>query len=207
MNRAKFLNRAGLYDMVSGKAAALGLNMAAPNYRIDAMQLAMQVCLNLKIEMLNFKETKICGILYKGENSTTIGLNARRSLFGQNFDCMHELIHYWFHDRRHFWCTPYDDSLSHKNFEAHLEWQANEGAAQFLMPYQSFIPNYSDFHDHFYARLSPENAQNAIIDHLAKSYLVGQKAVEYRINGLEKEITQFVKGIQIPQIKIISRHK
>jgi Zn-dependent peptidase ImmA (M78 family) len=149
---------------------------------------------------------KICGILYKGKNSTTIGLNARRSLFGQNFDCMHELIHYWFHDRRNFLCPTPGEDAHLSEFDAHLEWQANEGAAQFLMPYQSFIPNYSKWHDHYYSRLSPENAGVALVDHLAKAYLVGQKAAEYRINGLSKEISQFLDGIPIPKIKILARH-
>ncbi|MCL2168916.1 MAG: ImmA/IrrE family metallo-endopeptidase [Defluviitaleaceae bacterium] len=204
MFQPKFLNKAGLYKLVSEKAASLDFNMSAPNYKIDSISLAYEVCLNLRIEMLNFTGTKICGILYKGKNSTTIGLNARRSLFGQNFDCMHELIHYWFHDEENFLCTPPDFSPASR-LAAHLEWQANEGAAQFLMPYQSFIPNYSNAHDHFYSRLAPERAKDAVVEHLANHYFVGQMAVGYRLNSLQKEISQFVHGVKIEDIKVLAR--
>jgi len=194
-----FLTKAELYNKVNTKAEELGLNLSATNYRIDAISLAKKVCLNLHIELINFEETKICGILYKGRNTTTIGLNARRSFYGRNFDCMHELIHYFFHD--HIWtqCT--------QNLNDHMEWQANEGAAQLLMPYQSFIPNYIYYHDLFYNRLSPNHAAKAQITQLARHYKVGSRAAEYRINGLKKEIAQYLNGIPIQNIKIISANK
>jgi len=202
-----FLNKAGLYALINSKFEELGINPAAENYRIDAMELAKEVCLNLQIEMLSFEETKICGILYKGKTSTTIGLNARRSLFGQNFDCMHELIHYWFHDgRANFLCTPPSPAVpASSDLIAHLEWQANEGAAQFLMPFQNFIPRYCNMHDHFYAHLSPNKAHDALLDNLAKHYMVGTLAVQYRMEGLLKEIGQYIGGAKIDDIRILAR--
>ena len=193
----KFLNKSELYKKVSQKAVSLGFDLYSPNYRIDSVRLAMDVCLNLSIEFIDFKETKICGILFKGKNTTTIGLNSRRSAHGKNFDCMHELIHYWFHDGDYFCCA--------ENSQNHLEWQANEGAAQFLLPYQNFIPNYSYYHDHFYANYSPMAAHDALIKHLAARYLVGEMVVQYRLASLNSEIIQFVDGVKIDDIKITSR--
>ena len=200
-----FLTKAELYEKINNKFDELELNPFSINFRIDSKELAKKVCLNLEIVQMNFEESKICGILYKGKNSTTIGLNARRSAFGQNFDCMHELIHYWYHDEPNYFCMPMDIINNNKE-EAHLEWQANEGAAQFLMPYQSFIPAYSNAHDRFYARRSTENAYEAIIDHLAKTYLVGRLAAAYRINGLSKEISQYINGTEIQNIKVLSKN-
>ena len=199
-NSGPMLSKAGLYDMVTRKAEQLGFNVFAKNYKIDAQQLAMKVCRNPEIRIINFEEIKICGILYRGRFSTTIGLNARRSATGKNFDCMHELIHYWFHDRQTFYCI---DSISD-----HIEWQANEGAAQFLMPYQSFIPNYCHLHDRFYTGMAPQAAHNALIMALARSYAVGETAVKFRINSLRQEIAQYIGGAAMDDIKIVSqRHE
>ena len=193
----QYLTKAKLYDMVDAKAHDLGLNLRSQNYRLDSLELAMRVCHNLEISFIEFETSLICGVLIKGKNSTTIGLNARRSKLGKNFDCMHELIHYWFHGDEYFLCDH--------DAKSHLEWQANEGAAQFLMPYQSFIPNYSQIHDYFYENLSAENANNAIIARLSTQYLVGETAVKYRINGLQNEIKQYLNGIQIERIQVLAR--
>jgi Zn-dependent peptidase ImmA (M78 family) len=88
-----------------------------------------------------------------------------------------------------------------------MEWQANEGAAQFLMPYQSFIPNYAYYHDHFHTRQEPNRAAGSLIAHLARQYKAGHKAVEYRIIGLKKEIAQYLGGAEIKNIKIQSRKR
>ena len=192
-----YLSKAKLYAMITNKAQSLGFNVFAPNYKIDACKLAIENCVNLDIQILPFEDLKICGILFKGEFSTVIGLNARRSAVGKNFDCMHELIHYWFHKQSSFYCNEDD-----KN---HLEWQANSGAAQFLMPYQSFIPNYCNLHDKLYARYSqtPEAAFEKIISILAKNYMVGEIAARIRIQSLAPEIAQYIKGTPIKSIKII----
>jgi len=200
-----FLTKAKLYGLINAKFDELGYAPTAYSYRINAKELAMASCLNLEIQMISFEETKICGILYKGKTSTTIGLNARRSLFGQNFDCMHELIHYWFHDEQtDFLCTPPSGALG-DDLRSHLEWQANEGAAQFLMPYQNFIPKYCEMHDYFYHRNSPKIAQERVLKSLAEHYLVGEMAVEYRINGLSQEIKQYLNGANLDNIKVLAR--
>ena len=184
--------------MVTKKAISLNYNVFSQNYRIDALRLAKEVCYNLDIQILDFDEIKICGILYKGAYSTTIGLNSRRSATGKNFDCMHELIHYWFHEFDMFYCV--DDILNH------IEWQANEGAAQFLVPYQSFIPVYCHFFDKFYGRYSPSGAHKALISALSQNYMVGESVIEIRIKSLKQEIAQYLDRIPVEQIKIKTRN-
>jgi len=175
--------------------------MYAQNYKVDAIQLAMQVCVAPKIEIIEFDNIKICGLLYKGDSSTTIGLNARRSAGGRNFDCMHELMHYWLHnDKDSFYCL---DGMS-----SHIEWQANEGAAQFLMPYQSFIPNYCYLHDKLYAKYMPQKAYEVQVSMLANSYMVGEMSIKIRMKSLKNEIAQYIDGASINKIKIVpNRHK
>ena len=195
-NGTKILSKEKLYEIVTKKAVGLGFNVRAHNYKIDALALAMQTCLNPEIKILEFSSIKVCGLLYKGEFATTIGLNARRSAAGKNFDCMHELIHYWLHDQNTFYCLD--------GMDGHMEWQANEGAAQFLMPYQSFIPNYCYLHDMFYARFAPQQAYDMQIAALSGSYMVGEMAVKFRIESLKNEITQYIDGMSIDKIRIIS---
>lgn len=191
-----FLTKAGLYTIVSQKAINLGFDLCAANYRIDALGLAYKVCIDLTIEMLNFKEATICGILYKGADSTYIALNNRRSATGKNFDCMHELIHYMFHHRNHYICNS--------NVEDHLEWQANEGAAQFLVPYQSFIPNYCQLYERYNKQMTADKAYKSLISHLSRHYMVGEMVITYRLNQLKSEIVQYLDGIDINRIQIIS---
>ena len=195
-NSVKILSKAKLYEIVTKKAAGLGFNIHAKNYKIDAIALAMQVCLNPEIKILEFSSIKVCGLLYKGEFATTIGLNARRSAGGKNFDCMHELIHYWLHDQCTFYCL--------EDMDGHMEWQANEGAAQFLMPYQSFIPNYCHLHDTLYAKFAPQKAYEMQIAALAGSYMVGEMAVKFRMESLKNEIAQYINGVPIDKIRIAS---
>ena len=192
----KILSKAKLYEIVTKKAVELGFNVCAQNYKIDAMRLAMQVCRNPEIKILEFSSINVCGLLYKGEFATTIGLNARRSAPGKNFDCMHELIHYWLHDHNTFYCLD--------GMDGHMEWQANEGAAQFLMPYQSFIPSYCYLHDKLYAKFAPQQAYDMQIAALAGKYMVGEMAVKFRMESLKNEIAQYIDGTNIDKIKIIS---
>lgn len=195
----KVLSKTKLYEIVTKKATELNFNVHAQNYKIDSMGLAMRVCLNPEIKILEFSSIKVCGLLYKGEISTTIGLNARRSAAGKNFDCMHELIHYWFHDQNAFYCLDGMDN--------HMEWQANEGAAQFLMPYQSFIPNYCYLHDKLYANFAPQQAYDMQIAALAGNYMVGEMAVKFRMDSLKSEIAQYIDGVDINKIKVVSGRK
>ena len=195
---APVLTKANLYEIVTQKATSLGFNVRAQNYQINAIQLAMQVCINPQIQILEFSNIKVCGLLYKGRFATTIGLNSRRSHTGKNFDCMHELMHYWLHDASTFYCL--DD------MDNYMEWQANEGAAQFLMPYQSFIPNYCYLHDKLYASYPPQKAYEMQLATLAQNYIVGEMAVKFRMQSLQNEIAQYINGTKIDKIRIISRN-
>lgn len=175
----------------------LSLNPKSPAYRVDSIALAKRVCKNLTLEILPFKQTKICGILYRGEHSTSIALNAGRSAGGRNFDCMHELIHYWLHeDEPVFQCIE-------GNADVFLEWQANEGAAQFLMPYQSFIPNYCAAYDDVFRVYSGAAAEAALVSRLAAGYGVGELAARYRINTLRREIAMYLDGVPVGEIQIL----
>jgi len=190
----KMLSRPALYEMVTGKILELGYNPFSAAYSINAIELAHKACINLHLELLPLKTTDICGILLKMPNSTAIALNARRKPCGRNFDCMHELIHYWFHDQPAFQCL--------EGMNSSIEWQANEGAAQFLVPYQSFIPNYCAVFDELSACNNINATQAGLFARLALHYGVGERVIEYRIKTLAPEIAQYIDGTPMEKIKI-----
>jgi len=175
-NNMKYLTKADLYKTIDTLIIDNGFSFDAINYCVDSIELAKIVCKNLTIEYLDFKTTSICGMLYKTEKSTSIALNSRRPAAGKNFDCMHELIHYWLHDTETFYCDTREKSY----MNSYLEWQANEGAAQFLMPHQVFVPAY----------MRLKNAQtpfDEMINRLARRFNVGSQSVKVRITSLSND--------------------
>ena len=194
MPNIQFLNRPNLYKLISKKIDELGFNIFSASYKIDSIDLAHKVCENLVMELIDFKEIKICGILHKGKGCTSMALNLKRSKKGRNFDCMHELVHYWFHDTDFFYCV--------EGAQSHMEWQANEGAAQFLMPYQNFIPIYCNLYDKI-CKNGTELEYQSLIAFLSNRYMVGERAISIRIKSLSYEIAEYMSGVDIRDLKIL----
>ncbi len=199
MSNSKFTKK-DLYDSITNKILELGLDPYSKDYKINSIDIAHKVCKNLEIEYLEFKERKICGILFKGENSTSIALNNRRSCRGKNFDCMHEVVHYWLHDDNYFYCN--------ENSNEYYEWQANEGAAQFLLPYQMFIPKFTEILYKFNKIYEITHDYDLIFrktnEHLCWAFDVGEKVIENRVKSLKGEIAQYCETNSIKNINIIS---
>lgn len=180
----KYINKPILYKHISNKIKNLGYSFS--DYPLESLKIAYQQP-NLSIEKIQFNSTKIGGILYKGEKNSSMALNSARSLKGQNFDCMHELIHYWFHPPGERFCI--DDNKIIRN--SSIEWQANEGAAEALMPYKLFIPKLFEY--------------KGDIQKLSDFFFVGELSVKYRIDNLEPEIFQYMHGIPINRIIVIQK--
>lgn len=140
----RYWNKTNLYRQVDALKKELQSLYVFNATGIDSKGLAYQCVNNLAIREIPFDNTKICGILYKGDRKTAIGLNVNRTPEMQNFDCMHELIHYFFHDICYCQCICSDEQSGEYIQQDRIqEWQANEGAAQFLVPYQDFIPRFT----------------------------------------------------------------
>jgi len=200
----RYLTKKGLYQVVTHLAELNGFNFNAVNYKVNSIELAKEVCHNLHLEYLDFKTLDLCGILYKSEKSTSIALNSRRSAGGRNFDCMHELIHYWLHGEEAFYCSNKLEPSSTSNY---FEWQANEGAAQFLMPYQVFIPAYCRLKNSLSVTHNEGEANKEIVARLQRRFNVGKKSVEIRIKSLEHEIKHYINGVPIGELEILSANK
>ena len=187
----KYLTKAELYKSVDNLMEELDIK--AGDYPLDAIFLAKKFLVDTQIIYDNFDN--LCALLYRGKKSTTIALNSRRSRSMQNFDCMHEIIHYFLHeDVNSFQCIGSENA---PNLNDSLEWQANEGAAEALLPYRLFIPMYISF--------CAENEDTAT-SRLAKYFGVTTRVAENRIDNLKYEIYQYkVLNKSIDEIEILSK--
>lgn len=193
----KYWNKQTLYKNVDKLIEQLDLTYE--DYPLDSIKLAQKFCVDLQLEKISFD--KLCGILYRGK-STYIALNSNRTPEQQNFDCMHELIHYFFHnDESSFQCINPEKGIIQQNDR--LEWQANEGAAQALVPYQLFIPMYVNMS----IKHKCDPLDKFTLD-LAKKFGVSDRIITMRIKNLEYEIYQYYfKHKKICDIQLLSHAK
>lgn len=144
----------------------------------------------------DFDTNGFCGAAYAGPVSDTMVLNENRSLVERNFDCTHEVIHLTKHRSLNngiFKC--FDEAQN-----SFLEWEANEGAAQLLVPYQDFIPRFS-------ACLDSHHTSGTIQSELATHYFVSTQVINIRIESLSYEIDQYRNGVPIEKIELLSRRQ
>lgn len=172
------------------------LNVSYADYPLKSKQIAFNYCIDLEIKYIDFDG--LCGILHRGRK-TTMALNSNHDEAQQNFDCMHELIHYFTHrDKNSFQCICADNKSIIQNVS--IEWQANEGAAQFLVPYQLFIPKYVDLsrkHAH-------EVSGGDVNEELAAYFGVSLAVIETRLKNLNYEIYLFLKRENLNVVKLMS---
>lgn len=173
-----------LYNEIDKLKYKLGINNNINSYPLDPLKIAKNSCQNLLIEKIPFSNSKICGILYKGNTTTTIALNKQRDIPMQNFDCMHELIHYFIHDISYCKLICSDNVIKQ---DTYIEWQANEGAAQFLVPYQIFIPKFLELEEQYAQSYFEDDS----IDILSKIFNVTTGMIINRVNSLEHSILHY----------------
>lgn len=137
---------------------------------------------------------------------TGIAVNANSPACDQNFDIAHELIHYWLHND----LSPMSLDVPSKSQSKVKEWQANEGAAQLLIPHWDFIPRFLDKAAEI--EQAYESVESIYFD-LAKYYNVNPIVIDYRIRNLDAEIRQYHQGVALDDIRlsgniyVFNRHK
>lgn len=198
--KTEYWTKKDLYNQVDLLKQELGLELIPNIYPINSKELGQKYCKDLVIEEIPFPSHYICGILYKGNDTTSIALNSNREKCMQNFDCMHELIHYFFHDISYCQLMCSEKKITQ---DAYIEWQANEGAAQFLIPYQLFIPKYLELEKKYAHSFWEDDS----IEELAKLFNVSYWVIKNRISSLKNEILQYKQGTPIDSLVLISKSK
>lgn len=166
---------------------------------------------DLEIADMPFKTPRLRGVVNLGnkEEPTCIILNSNLSSFERNFYGCHELMHARFETGEgstSFRC--YDKTMPFQ--DSYIEWKANEGAAELLVPYKRFIPDFCEFFKlymfEFQEWLVTYDSYD-IYDALSDKYHVTQRVIKNRVSNLSYEIDQYLEGCSIENITILSRNQ
>lgn len=157
----------------------------------------------LKIEDVPFSTPGFRGISAFGKDGQcdVILLNSHRSSAEKNFDCAHEAVHLGLHRNEHKDSFTCFDDVKNKQ-DSFLEWHANEGGAELIVPHRDFIPRF--LRELQYVRGNPDLFYD-VRAKLADFYHVSYTVIENRINNLAYEIDQYANGIDMDSLQILSR--
>lgn len=166
------------------------------NQSINVVELLDRVP-RIDVEYIRFKTPGLCGVAMVGSKIDTIILNENRGICERNFDCAHELLHLYLHRniQDHFNCF----TSARQKQNTFIEWQANEGAAQFLVPYQDFIPRYNQEYE--------KVLSYCVNDILADHYNVTPQVIIHRVSNLKQEFRQYENGVPIERINLVSNRQ
>lgn len=161
---------------------------------------------NISLYRHNFESRGLCGMALVGEKHDTIVLNESRNECERIFDFIHELIH----TKKHRAIGEQIFTCFDKKQNSFLEWEANEGAAEFLVGYKTFIPLFCDLYDtyiDYYDVWSLFNGETSITKELAERFAVTEMVIKNRIKNLSYEIDQYRNGISIDNVRLLSGRK
>lgn len=156
----------------------------------------------IKLEAIPFKTHGLRGMaaIAEAPDPDVILLNTKRSPLEQNFDCGHETMHLGLHrhtGQKTFNC--YDEVTAKQN--PFLEWQANEGSAEFFVPHRIFIPMLHEF-----LGLYPTfQTVQEFIRLASNTFMVPRQVIRYRLENLKYEILQFYAGMDVYDLELLSK--
>lgn len=204
-NIEKILEQFGNINFLSKEDLYLLIDYIRDSFNIDIDNVfnVPYFCKNyfkdiIEYDFHKFNDIKIGGFLIKNRfpDKSFITVNASKEPISTIFDLTHEMIHFLLHpeDRKHYISSSLCDI---DNFE----WQANEGAAELLVPYKRFIPYFTNNIKNCKSR----EDYLALLSHLSDKYTVSTSVLEYRISSLKYEINQYQNGTPIDKIKFLSK--
>ena len=157
----------------------------------------------IKLERLQFKSRGLRGMSYPGEkpHPDIILLNNKRSESEQNYDCGHEMVHLTLHRKLNKNVFNCFDNSTAPNQDPFLEWQANEGSAEFFVPHKVFIPLLKEH----IGNIPRRNDIEKFKQYAANLYHVPPAVIKYRLESLKYEILQYYSGSNINELQIISK--
>lgn len=189
------MTKAELYHQISLLRSRLHIQ----HYPIESTNLCLTN--GIWVDYMPMKTPGLRGIAVMGNASAEqdiILLKESSSAKENNFNCAHELIHLTLHrnnPKKTFQC--YESVRNNQNsFE---EWQANEGAAELLVPYRQFIPRYVEL-----CRKHRFDRESKVVEELADEFGVLPGVIAFRIDNLNYEIACYLAGTPCEQIPLLS---
>ncbi len=178
-----FLTKAELYDRMEDFRRDTGV--VGP---LDPVELAGR--LGIKVSVYPFDSKRFSGALLRGANHSEIIISASRSPEGRRFTAAHELVHWYLHAGATFWCSDTKPTA--------LEWQANAGAAELLMPYRLVLPVVMNIRSLYIADRA------AAVKLVAERFGVSPSAAAARLGELSPELAQYLAGAPLEMVQVRS---
>lgn len=191
-----YLTKRLLYQAVEDFHGLLGIYGSA-----QPLELLKELEPFLSVEYHGFNSKGICGGLVKNKKfeKSYMFINSSLDIPSQNFAAMHEIVHFIGHRQNVYECKQ----LSFR--QSAEEWQANEGAAELLVPHKEFI------HELGLMLQYPVYKERVVYDGMkyviVSQYGVSTAVITYRIEGLKYEIYQYLHGVNINELDLLSRHE
>lgn len=154
------------------------LNINLSDYPIDIYDV-IEKFPYLQIYEQPFITDGLCGFLIRNKkpSASIIVINSNISSADKNFAICHEIIHYFCHPEK---LTKKLLSAYNKNVtETFREKQANEGAAELLIPKEIFISEMANAREYY-------NDEDLAIQNTAHLYNVAPEVIHRRIENLSK---------------------
>lgn len=157
-----YLSRAELYGRLDAIRTSLGVSPAEPAdpFRLSALT-------GCRVGLRSF-DGNVGGMLLYLPDGPLVLLNAARPLESRRFSLAHELVHLWLHPKR----PPGQPQ------DVRREWQANDGAAELLIPYRALNPILAQNRS-----LLRENPAR-LVKMVARRFDVSETQARYRIRAL-----------------------
>lgn len=159
---------------------------------------------NLGIETCDFKTPGLRGMVTLAKSEDDINciiINSNLSYEEQIFHGLHELNHIYFeHGQKGQTFNCFDKVKPNQN--SYIEWVANEGAAELLLPYKEVLPFVKEVLPTLEKEMFPILE---IIRMLSKSHIVSETVVQNRLNNLKYELYQYLNGVPLDRIQILSK--
>ncbi len=141
-------------------------------------------------------------IANKSDENHVILLNENKTEAENNYHGTHEFMHIFTADDNAGKIIRCFDIVK-PNQNAYTEWLANEGAAELLVPYRIFLPLVREN----YESMLQDSGTYKFCQEYADHFNVSPVVLEHRLRSLKYEIYQYINGVNIDNIGIISKHE
>ncbi len=128
-------------------------------------------------------------------------VNSNKSFEEQNFHGFHELMHIPTANQPGTILSCYEKIKP--NQDGYLEWLANEGAAEFTVPYKSLLPMVKDDAEN----MTKGSGTWYFCEKTASKFNVSPIVIQNRLETLKYETHQYLKGTSLDSIELLSKSK
>ncbi len=195
------MSKKDLYESINNLKNKINLQDA--EYPLDIFDICRNRLTNIEIGKVPFKTNDLRGMAVVSENpiieNHVILVNGNKTPQEMNYYGAHELIHIAIQKNKAGQTFTCYDKVKPTQ-DRYVEWQANEGAAEFLVPYRRLLPIIKKHYDKICVGLGTYNFCKTYSQLFGVSTVVMQN----RLNSLSYEIDQYLSGTPLDDIQILS---